>query len=71
LIHSESSPIHQTEEKIDYENEDYSEYEERSVHDYRRTGYSVTEEANIASSFDRRIVESSVVQFQPREHYKY
>jgi hypothetical protein len=36
LIQSESSPIHQTEENIESENE------ERSVNDSRRTGYSVT-----------------------------
>jgi hypothetical protein len=69
-MHSESSRVYKTKEEIEYENEEYSECEERSVYDSQRSGYSITEQANIASSFDRQIVESfSTVPFQPREHY--
>jgi hypothetical protein len=71
VIQTESSPVYQTEEIIESENEEYSECEERSVYDTRRTGYSVTEQANIASNFDRQIVDSSIVHFQPKEHYTY
>jgi hypothetical protein len=71
VIQTESSPVYQTEEIIESENEEYSECEERSVYDTRRTGYSVTEQANIASNFDRQIVDNSIVQFQPKERYTY